>query len=103
MAGPAPRALIHRLLAQWGLPSSSLSQQNEKCFCQPSQGGVSKTTAAYCNRERPATGKKPCVTCQEQGSPTLDAESPGGSFTTTVWAPPPVSQVSGMKNYSGQL
>lgn len=102
MAGPAPRALTHRLLAQWGLPSSSLSQQN-KCSCQPSQGGVPKTTVACCNRERPATGKKPCVMCQEQGSPTLGAESPGGSFRTTVWALTPVSQVSGMKNYSGQL
>lgn len=74
VAGPASRALIRRLLAQWGLPSSSLAQQNEKCLCQSSQGGVTKTTVACCNRERPATGKNPCATCQEQGSPTLDAE-----------------------------
>ena len=51
VAGPASRALIRRLLAQWGLPSSSLAQQNEKCLCQSSRGGVPRTSVACCNRK----------------------------------------------------
>ena len=103
VAGPASGALIRRLLAQWGLPSSSLAQQNEKCLCQSSRGGVPKTSVACCKRERLATGKNPCAACVGSRALQLWMQSPVGSFRTTVWALPSVSQVSGMKNYSGHL